>query len=150
MDRVAVAAEPAMTQPPRFEIALSREETFSQDCHIARDSRVNLMVMHRRGKRPSVLDMLLSELDAPIGAWSPGQRLVLPCPTLRGTFFVKDVGRMPRADQQRLAEWLGESNGRAQVVSTTSEALLARVDTGTFLDTLYYRLNIVCVDATAA
>jgi transcriptional regulator of acetoin/glycerol metabolism len=34
-------------------------------------------------------------------------------------------------------------------VSTTPAPLLPRVESGKFIDTLYYRLNTVCVDATA-
>jgi DNA-binding NtrC family response regulator len=40
------------------------------------------------------------------------------------------------------------SAGRTQVISTTNSRLLTLVDCGTFLDTLYYRLNVVCVDVT--
>ena len=45
-----------------------------------------------------------------------------------------------------LLRWLERATGRTQVVSTTSTSLLPRVQDGTFVDTLYYRLNTVCLD----
>jgi transcriptional regulator of acetoin/glycerol metabolism len=55
---------------------------------------------------------------------------------------------VPPADQCRLLTWLEMSGGRIQVVSTTTSPLLPLVESGVFHDTLYYRLNVVCVDLT--
>jgi DNA-binding NtrC family response regulator len=38
--------------------------------------------------------------------------------------------------------------GRIRVVGTTSAPLMAQVDSGAFLDHLYYRLNVGMVDMT--
>jgi transcriptional regulator of acetoin/glycerol metabolism len=47
-----------------------------------------------------------------------------------------------------LLDWMEHADGRTQVVSTSSAALLPRVQCGAFIDTLYYRLTTVCVDVT--
>lgn len=39
--------------------------------------------------------------------------------------------------------------GNTQIVSTTTSGLLPLVATGGFLEALYYRLNIICIDVTA-
>ena len=62
---------------------------------------------------------------------------------------LNDVGALGLQDQIQLLEWLGSASGRTQVVSTTPAPLLPRVESGKFIDTLYYRLNTVLVDATS-
>ena len=56
------------------------------------------------------------------------------------------MGSLSFDDQQRLVEWLERAAGRTQVVATSRTALLPRVDAGTFIDTLYYRLNTIALD----
>jgi transcriptional regulator of acetoin/glycerol metabolism len=59
-----------------------------------------------------------------------------------------DVGRLQPHEQLDLLAWLEQADGRTQVVSTSATPLLPRVQCGAFIDTLYYRLNTVCVDVT--
>jgi hypothetical protein len=61
---------------------------------------------------------------------------------------LRDVHGLTPADQLELLDWLELAEGRTQVVSTSSTPLLPRVHSGEFIDTLYYRLNTVCVDVT--
>jgi transcriptional regulator of acetoin/glycerol metabolism len=61
-----------------------------------------------------------------------------------------DVGLMQPNEQLDLLAWLEQAAGRTQVVSTSPTPLMPRVHTGLFIDTLYYRLNTVCVDVTGA
>jgi hypothetical protein len=111
--------------------------------------RVNLLLTGAEGVIENLLDALLPNFREPIGQWSPGDRLLLPPAKLIRTMILREVGAMPDEDQRRLLEWLNEAAGRTQVVSTTSAPLLPRVEAGAFIDALYYRLNIVCVDATS-
>jgi hypothetical protein len=119
------------------------------DWHLARTARVNLLVIHPLGVLPKLLDVLLPELEEPIISWHPGQRLALPTGSPSGTMLLRDVGALASDEQRRLLDWLEETDGRTQVVSTSAEPLLSRVESGAFLDTLYYRLNTVCVNASA-
>jgi transcriptional regulator of aromatic amino acid metabolism len=45
-----------------------------------------------------------------------------------------------------LYNWLDEAAGRTQVVCTTPERLLPRVQAGAFMAALYYRLNVLYVE----
>jgi transcriptional regulator of acetoin/glycerol metabolism len=56
---------------------------------------------------------------------------------------------MAHNNQLQLLDWSARTQGRIQIVSMTSVPLIPRVQIGAFLDTLYYRLNTVCVDVTA-
>jgi hypothetical protein len=121
----------------------------SNDFQIARTTRMNLLLIQHDAAVAQLLDQLLPDLNEPIAHWHPGQRLVLPPIHLAGTIVLQDVGALCVEDQRLLLAWLEASEGRTQVVSTTPESLLPRVNAGTFLDTLYYRLNTVCVNGVA-
>lgn len=92
------------------------------------------------------LEPRILNLREPITTWSPGARLVLPL-TQTGTVILNDVEALPRDDQSRLLDWL-ESGRQVQVISTTVAHLHPRVHAGQFDETLYYRLNIIYVDAS--
>lgn len=111
--------------------------------------RVNLLLMGREDVVQPMVESLASRFHQPVGTWSPGEQLVLPPPDRTGTMVLNDVGALALQEQIQLMEWLGSAIGRTQVVSITSDPLLPRVESGKFIDTLYYRLNTVCVDATA-
>lgn len=111
--------------------------------------RVNVLLIGINGGVWSHLETLLPDLDDPVTTWSPGQKLVLPPAQRTGTMILHEVGSLAHADQRRVLDWLELTSGRTQVVSTSSSALLPRVENGMFDDTLYYRLNIVCVDLTS-
>lgn len=110
--------------------------------------RVNLLLKGRVGVIHSLIGELLPDLRDPIARWRAGEQLVLPQSAATATLILQDVDLLTAADQQHLLEWLESAVGRTQVVSTTSAQLLPRVENGTFLESLYYRLNVVCLDVT--
>jgi Sigma-54 interaction domain len=112
--------------------------------------RVNVLLMGSLTVIEAVLQTLVKNLHTPVASWFPGQPLVLPPADRPGTFVLHEVGTLGLQDQIRLLEWLGLSMGRTQVVSTSSAPLLPMVEGGSFIDTLYYRLNLVYVDVTEA
>jgi hypothetical protein len=111
--------------------------------------RVNLLLTGTDGVISNVLDTLLPDLDEPIARWSSGERLVLPTSVRPGTLILRNVGALAHDDQLRLSEWLAKAPGRTRIVSTMVTPLWSRVQSGTFLEGLYYRLNTVSVDVTA-
>jgi Sigma-54 interaction domain len=111
--------------------------------------RVNLLLIGVDGVVWNVLGTLLLDLEDPISTWMPGQPLVLPPAAQSGTLLLHDVGTMSQEEQLRLLAWLEQAAGRVQVVSTASGPVLPAVRTGAFLETLYYRLNTICVDLAA-
>jgi hypothetical protein len=111
--------------------------------------RVNLLLIAPEGVVRFVLESLLLDLQEPIDRWRPGDPLALPSPEGQGTLVLREAAALTAADQLRLQDWLERAEGRTQVITTSSTPLLARVQAGSFLDTLYYRLNTVCVDVTS-
>ena len=111
--------------------------------------RVNLLLIAPDGVVRYVLESLLLDLKEPIARWRAGDPLVLPPIDEHGTLVLHEVGFMTLDDQRRLLGWLERMEGRTQVIATSTTALMSLVQAGTFIDTLYYRLNTVCVDVTA-
>ena len=108
--------------------------------------RVNLFLVGPRSATEDLLELLLPDLNNPIGTWFPGEPLTLPLPRPAGTMIFYDVGALAYDDQRRLLEHLDGSDGQPQIVSTSSTPLWPRVHAGTFDDALYYRLNHIYLD----
>jgi Sigma-54 interaction domain len=138
--------QPRGGQEPASE---TRNGLIEEELRLVEQHRVNLLLMGQADIVRPIVDSLAVRFHQPVGTWSPGERLVLPPAERTGTMVINDVGALGLQDQIQLLEWLSSACGRTQVVSTTSSSLLPRVQSGKFIDTLYYRLNTVCVDATS-
>ena len=104
-------------------------------------ARPNLLVEGPESTTDTVLVALTPHLRQPLWTWCAGVR--------NGTVVVRGVNRLDRGQQMQLVEWLEGATGRVQVIATSSEPLFPLVKRGTFLDVLYYRLNVVRVEVTA-
>lgn len=67
-----------------------------------------------------------------------------------GTVLLQEINKLPLSIQRRLAACLSDLSvssdacrSRRRVMASSSEPLLERVLTGTFDDSLYYRLNVM-------
>jgi hypothetical protein len=139
----------AMNGVPQTRAYWPRARAAHMDLHQMSMRRVNLLLMGSNALIENALSRLLPNLRKPIRIWTPPDPLELPSPVQSGTLILRDVGALPPAEQRRLLEWLELCRGRTQVVSTTTSPLLPCVEASAFHDTLYYRLNVVCVDVTA-
>jgi hypothetical protein len=74
--------------------------------------------------------------------------LALPGETV-GTLLVQDACELTPDEQRLLLGWI-EQNRATQVVTVASRPLYPCVTAGTFLDGLYYRLNVLVVDQQTA
>lgn len=117
---------------------------------LAEKHRVNVLLLGTNDVVNRVMAALYERLPEPVAQWSPGEQFTLPAAEQVGTIVLNDVGALAIQDQIQLLEWLNTAHGRTQVVSTAPTLLLPRVKAGAFIDTLYYRLNTVCLDGTAA
>jgi hypothetical protein len=61
----------------------------------------------------------------------------------QGTLILRELETLDWQAQHQLLRWLDGPGADTQVITLTSAPLYPRVTQGTFLDTLYYRLNIV-------
>jgi DNA-binding NtrC family response regulator len=142
MENALNAADDAATAIRPF----NRASGLPEECFLARRVRFNLHLVHGGRIVQDVLELFLFGRHELVAVWRPGQRLVLPPVARLSTLILHDVAALPFDDQRRLSDWLERAAGRTQVVSTTRTSLFARVEDGTFLDTLYYRLITVNVD----
>jgi hypothetical protein len=117
-----------------------------EECFLARAVRFNLHIVHGNRIVQDILELFLFGRHELVAGWRPGQRLVLPPVARLSTLILHDVGALSFDDQRRLTDWLERAAGRTQVVSTTQSSLFPRVETGMFVDTLYYRLITINVD----
>jgi Sigma-54 interaction domain len=136
----------AMNGVPQSRAYWPMARAAQMDLHLMSMRRVNLLLTGTDAVIEEALTRLRPNLREPIRTWTPPDPLELPSPAQSGTLILRDVGTLPPAEQRRLLEWLELCRGRTQVVSTTTSPLLALVDSSEFHDTLYYRLNVVCVD----
>lgn len=91
----------------------------------------------------AALAVLQFSVRQPVVTWWAAGPLALPSLPTSGTLILREVDMLAREDQERLLDWLERVWGKVQVVSTTRLPLFQLVERGDFLDTLYYRLNLL-------
>lgn len=125
-------------------------ESPDSDLDFARAYGANVLLV---GAEPTLTELvcsLWSTFDEPIMIRRSGDPLQLPAPSEAvGTLIVHGVETLTDDEQRELTDWLVVRNGRTQIVSTASASLMPMVEAGAFNDSLYYRLNVVCIDVTA-
>jgi len=119
------------------------------DLHLMGQQRANLLLTGTDALVQDALARVRPHLRGPVQTWNPPAPLQLPPTTQSGTLILRGVEALSDVDQYRLLKWLDLATGRTQVISTTTSGLLGLVEEGTFHPTLYYRLNVACVDLTA-
>jgi hypothetical protein len=124
-------------------------DLLGDDSDLVRATRVNLLLVGPDDVTRDVVDALSPGLRQPVIVEHPGDPLVLAPIERVETMILHDVGGFGLADQSRLLEWLEGAGGTTQVISTASSPLLPLINTGAFLDTLYYRLNSLYFEVTA-
>ena len=82
-------------------------------------------------------------LRAPLVHWHPSA-LVEP-PHATGTLVIWEVDPLDQLQQALLLTWMDSHAADVQVISVARCPMFPLVSEGTFLPTLYYRLNSVCL-----
>jgi transcriptional regulator of acetoin/glycerol metabolism len=109
--------------------------------------RPNLLVVCSDVPIDAVKQRLLKWCDPPFhlsvfpGPFQP--------PSGEGTLLLTDIAAMSRQQQIALFDWTTTARD-VQIVSLTSTPLRQLVESGDFLEALFYRLNLVCLEASAA
>jgi Sigma-54 interaction domain len=112
-----------------------------QDCNLACSVRVNLFVLGEAAETRRLVDTLHPYFEPAVVTVRAGRSL----PPLDGarTLILDDVNLLPPADQHEVETWLDRNAGKVQVISASAQPILPMIATGTFLESLYYRLNTV-------
>ena len=143
-----LAPEMAMNEP-RSVVALRMVGGVTEEeWRVARGSTASLLLAGPDAVVDGILDALRPHLREPIEVWNSGSDLVLSPDGGTGTLILRNVAAMPRDDQHRLCDWLAVAAGRTRVVSTTWHPLFPLLEAGTFVEALYYRLNVLCFQVT--
>jgi len=125
-------------------------ESPESDLDFARLYGANVLLV---GAEPALTELvcsLWSTFDEPITIRRGGDPFHLPSASEAvGTIIIHGVETLTVDEQRALQDWLVVRNGRTQVVSTASASLMPMVEAGAFSDSLYYRLNVVCIDLNA-
>lgn len=120
-----------------------------RDWHLLRGNRSHVLVAGAADAVERSLAALIPHLDPPVWWWSPDA--LLPSSGEVRTLVIRNVDTLPAEWQRDLLSWLDQAAvGRVRVVSTTTAPLFQRVACGLFLDTLYYRLNMLMFDGADA
>jgi hypothetical protein len=133
----AVALPPARRPvPPPARLAIH-----SGDWNTFVGSRANAVLVGSEEAALGVWTAMWPSLQKPIH-WVEAERLILPR-TSAGTVILQGADTLSASDQQQLFRWL-EGDARAtRILTTTRRALFPLVESGTFLEALYYRLNVI-------
>ena len=119
-----------------------------QDCRVLLSTHPNVLVIGADAAVDDPLSTLRCTCGQCVVTCSAIDPLVLPSPPPSGTLILRDVAALSPDGQRRLMTWLDETHGRTRVIATSAQALWPSVESGAFLDALYYRLNVVCLDFT--
>jgi sigma-54-interacting transcriptional regulator len=102
----------------------------------------NVLVTGPRDATHAFLSVITASLEHPIRHLNC--RAPLDLPTAAGTIVLDDVDALSREEQEGLLRWLDAAQCvESQTIALTTVPLFAQVRAGAFLDTLYYRLNVV-------
>ncbi len=108
--------------------------------------RPALLVNCRQRSAEVVVDSMLSWCAAPVHVVRLPGTLDLPL-AKTGTLVVADASELTLLQQIELYDWLNAGRGGVQIVSITSEPIWPLVEQGRFLEGLFYRLNVVTLEA---
>ncbi|HKT80551.1 MAG TPA: sigma 54-interacting transcriptional regulator [Vicinamibacterales bacterium] len=112
----------------------------------AENRRPNLMVLCKEVEISAVVKQVLRYCAPPYHFTVMPGRLDLPRQK-RGTLLVTDIAAMTLGQQIALYDFLSDGCRNIQVVSLTSTPLAPLVQAGQFLEGLFYRLNVINLDA---
>jgi hypothetical protein len=111
-----------------------------------RDLRPNLLVTCGNVEIETITKHLMAFCAPPFHVCAMPGALRLPS-AARGTLFVEGVGELTLIQQIVLNDWISAGRDRVQIVSLTSAPLWPLVENGEFLEGLFFRLNVVCLEA---
>jgi hypothetical protein len=113
------------------------------DVSILRTAHPNVLVTGETAATQAFLHTIRPTLRAPVCCVTASS--VAATRPDAGAIVMHDIKSLTRAEQQELLEWLEEAvvNRPMQIVTITESGLFAEIESGRFLDGLYYLLSTV-------
>ena len=131
----------------RQSLAVLAGLAFVADWNMACRARLNVLLVNGANDTAvALVDDSRQALSAPVITVRCTDRFALRLADWVGTLVLLDVGRLTPIDQHHLTAWLDRK--RPQVISTSPASILPLVQAGHFLESLYYRLNTIYLDAS--
>lgn len=115
------------------------------DWHLLVTARPNVLLEGAHETTDLVVGEAMEWLPAPHATWCGAP----PRGDRPATLVVRSISALDGDEQRSLYEWLDAPGNRVQVISTTNEPLYPMVGRGVFLESLYYRLNVMRLDVAA-
>jgi sigma-54-interacting transcriptional regulator len=135
--------------PARSAHAGFRIDPPGDDWSILREAQPNVLLSGPPDATHAFILAVTPYLREPVRCGVAADAL-LNVPAAGGALILRDVDALDREQQLQLLRWLDDPwNGRTQVISITAAPLYAAVRRGTFLDRLYYRLNVTHFEVTS-
>ena len=110
------------------------------------DRRPNLLIRCHTGGADRMLQTLMQSCEPPFHLCTLPGPLALPSQET-GTFFLENASALTLAQQIRLHDWMSGDLGQIQMISVVFDPLYPMVEQGQFLEGLFYRLNVVSLEA---
>ena len=111
-----------------------------------KDLRPNLLVTCGEVEIEAITKRLMTFCAPPFHVCALPGTLRLPS-AAGGTLFLADAAALTLSQQIVLNDWIGAGRGEMQIVSMSSAPLWPLVEDGQFLEGLFFRLNVVCLEA---
>jgi hypothetical protein len=114
----------------------------SNDWSVFRRAHPHALLIGTEAGAEAVIGRLRQYLRAPLVHWRPRTRTEPP--SAAGTLVIWDVDALDRLQQAQLLAWM-DSHLDGQVISIAPAPVFPLALREEFLQTLYYRLNILCL-----
>ena len=130
------------------QVAVGTELRLPRDWDLLLIAPVNVLLIGDSLTTSACVDAMRPHLVEPLVHTNCRDGSVLSSVPSRGTVMFSDLDELVLADQQRLNDWLAHDDHRPRVISTSRASLFPMIEAGMFIESLYYRLNTLCLDLT--
>jgi hypothetical protein len=118
----------------------------SDDWRLLVTARPNVLLEGAHETTDVIVGAAMGSLPTPHATWGGAP----PRGDRPATLVVRSISALDHDQQHSLFDWLEAPGDRVQVISTTNEPLYPMVGRGLFLESLYYRLNVMRLDVATA
>jgi Sigma-54 interaction domain len=118
------------------------------DWDLVTSSRANTLVQGPEAQTDSLVTALTPYCPPPVvTVETPTSDALLMIED--GSVILENVARYTVDQQRELLSWLESAGSAVRLISTSSERLFDLVESGRFIEALYYRLNVILIDFTS-